>query len=202
MKKIELLTVAILLAGGYCANAQTITDSPSNERNMLILKAGLNITRQNLGASNVNVSSRGAFHGGVAFNLYTGARGLSIQPELNFIGKGASLKSGTGESQKLNLSYLELPVLVKYRFGVGYVNAGPSLGLRLNNPDNIGYGKSTGLDFGLQMGAGLSIPTGSGRIIIDGRYGLGLTNLAKESPTRAKNRGVSFALGYAFPISK
>lgn len=83
-----------------------------------------------------------------------------------------------------------------------YVNAGPSLALMLGGKDkfNALYGSQPKkIDFGVQMGAGVAIPAGAGKFIIDGRYVLGLNDLAKGAGT-VKNRGIYASLGYAIPF--
>ena len=196
MTNLKKLTIAgvfgVFLLGSMTTQAQTVE---------LIPKAGINISSQSISGMSGEKSKVG-FQGGIGVNFLTKAKGFSIQPELNFISKGAALKNVSGNKENFNLNYLELPVLAKYSFGIGYINAGPSLGLRLGENDNVKnvLGGTKSLDFGLQMGAGLAIPAGSGKIIVDGRYNLGLSNIADNS--KIKNRGVSFSLGYAIPLGK
>lgn len=67
------------------------------------------------------------------------------------------------------------------------------------------------VDFGIAMGAGLGIKAGLGRIILDIRYILGLTDIkdipkkskelaesSEESIIEEKNMVLSFMLGYMF----
>ncbi len=56
-------------------------------------------------------------------------------------------------------------------------------------------------DFGIVVGASLDIEVGSGSLIIDARYNLGLTGLSKfdeESDPGMKNSAFTLMLGYAF----
>lgn len=94
----------------------------------IIPKAGINISTQSIKGG--NEKAKVGFQGGGGVNFLTSVSGFSIQPELNFVSKGTSLKVSS-RKEKLNLNYLELPILAKYSFGSAYLNAGPSLGLPL-----------------------------------------------------------------------
>lgn len=188
MKKIIAITVCMLAFVGV--KAQNIE---------IIPKAGINIATQSVKGG--DEKAKIGFQGGVGVNFLTGLSGFSIQPELNFINKGTSLKTSS-KREKLNLNYLELPVLAKYSFGPVYLNAGPSLGLRLGqgSKEKAGYGAMKKLDFGVQMGGGLAIPVGLGKVILDARYVLGLTNISDVKGANIKNRGVVISAGYAIPL--
>lgn len=187
MKKIIAITAFMLFFVGI--KAQNVE---------IIPKAGINIATQSMKGDK---KAKVGFQGGVGINFLTGLSGFSVQPELNFISKGASFKTTSGR-EKLNLNYLELPVLAKYSFGPVYLNAGPSLGLRLGQGDKekATYGAMKKLDFGLQMGGGVAIAAGLGKIILDARYVLGLTNISDVKGVNIKNRGVQVSVGYAIPL--
>lgn len=188
MKKV--IVASFLVFAGLSSQAQKLE---------IIPKAGINISKQTIeGISNEKVKV--GFQGGVGFNVSTGLGAFSVQPELNFLNKGTKVKVAGGNAD-LKLNYLEVPLLAKYSFGPVYVNAGPSLGLLLDKESKVRnqYGeKLKKLDFGVQMGAGLAIPAGPGKVIVDGRYNLGLSNLGKVNDI--KNRGIMASLGYAIPF--
>lgn len=188
MKKAIAITLFGLAVIGV--NAQNVE---------IIPKVGINIATQSIKGG--DEKAKVGFQGGVGVNFHTGLSGFSIQPELNFISKGTSLKTSLGR-EHLNVNYLELPVLVKYSFGPVYLNVGPSLGLRLGqaNKEKVAYGAMKKLDFGLQMGGGLAIPLGPGKVIIDARYVLGLTNTSAVKGANIKNRGIALSAGYAIPF--
>ncbi|WP_407484223.1 porin family protein [Elizabethkingia meningoseptica] len=195
MKKILVLTAIALGFAGM--NAQQTNTGTGVE---LIPRAGINIANQSI----KNVSgekSKVGFVGGVGVNIETGVKNFSIQPELNFISKGTKVKSNA-ITETYNFNYIEIPVLAKYSFGPLYVNAGPSIGFLAGKSDKVkaAYGKTRSVDFGIQMGAGLAIPAGPGKLIIDGRYNLGLNNISNENGQSVKNRGVAITLGYAIPL--
>ncbi|MCL1675144.1 porin family protein [Elizabethkingia meningoseptica] len=195
MKKILVLTAIALGIAGM--NAQQTKSESGIE---LIPRAGINISNQSI----KNVSgekSKVGFVGGIGVNIQTGVKSFSIQPEVNFISKGTKVKSN-GITETYNFNYIEIPVLAKYSFGPLYVNAGPSIGFLTGKSDKVkaAYGKTHSVDFGIQMGAGLAIPAGPGKLIIDGRYNLGLNNISNEKGQSVKNRGVAITLGYAIPL--
>jgi hypothetical protein len=116
----------------------------------------------------------------------------------------------------------------------GYLNAGPSLGYGLGgkylkkdiksgvtkteessiifDKEPEGYeGKDmyldNQLDFGLQFGGGLGVKLGPGSVLLDLRYGMGMTNLLDPTPNQAasdshksQNRVMAVTIGYAIPL--
>lgn len=189
MKKMIVMTLLIMGAAGVKAQSLEI-----------IPKAGINIATQNIKGES-NESSKIGFQGGLGLNIHTGARGLSIQPELNFVGKGTAIKSGATKN-RYNLNYLEVPVLAKYSLGPVYVNGGPSVGVLLGKDNNLKalYGNFKKIDLGVQLGAGLALPAGSGKVIVDGRYTQGLSNISAVKGTNIRNRGFAVSLGYAISL--
>lgn len=153
---------------------------------------------------------------GVGFNFPLGTGPVSLQPELNFVQKGWRSEEGTATA-KTTLNYIEIPILLKASFGdvtKFYLNAGPSiafgLGGKIKVKDrsdeetiDVKFGDGNGntpafyieksTDIGLQFGAGLLI---SEKVMLDFRYGLGLTNLYED--VKVKNNVIQFTIG--FPI--
>lgn len=124
------------------------------------------------------------FHIGALAEIGLPASGLSIQPEIQFSGEGAKSDNGEGIEARLNLSYINVPVLVKYTFQPGiFVTSGPQLGFLASAKAKIegesssikDQFKSTNLSWA--FGAGYLSPLNIG---IDLRYNLGLSKLAKE----------------------
>jgi hypothetical protein len=156
---------------------------------------------------------------------------------------GASQISPVIQSQSTRRNhYVEVPLLAKARFGSqaiqGFIQAGPSLGLfsgstgktRLTvdgKPVEITpemkaqrIGKAThSLEVGLQAGGGIGLAIGPGTLLLEARYGTGLTNFVKKHqlgldsfafeepvfitvPADQKSRTFSFTCGYAIPLKK
>ncbi|PAC26305.1 porin family protein [Flectobacillus sp. BAB-3569] len=181
---------AMMLLGAIATKAQSVE---------LIPKVGLSIARQNFKDIDGEKSKIG-FTGGLAINIHTKAKGLSFQPEINFVNKGTKL-NWEERNTNLTLNYLEVPLLAKYSFGPLYINAGPSVAMLLTKEQDVvkDYGnKPNRFEIGAQAGIGLAIPVGTGKVIIDGRYHLGFTDIVKQM--NVKNRGVMVSLGYAIPL--
>jgi outer membrane protein with beta-barrel domain len=113
---------------------------------------------------------------------------LSLQPEALFAQKGTGYEF-TDLDTTIKLDYVEVPLLLKARFGVGvrpYVFAGPYVGFRLSakadaagddGPDGIDLEDETkGTDYGFVGGAGLEI----GMFLVEGRYARGLGGIASD----------------------
>ncbi|UKB79582.1 porin family protein [Chryseobacterium sp. MEBOG07] len=197
MKKFLAITALVF---GLGVQAQQTKETKKESGIELIPKAGINFANQSI--KNVNgEKSKVSFQAGLGVNIQTGVKNFSIQPEVNFISKGTKFKNSFG-NETYNFNYIEVPVLAKYSFGPVYVNAGPSIGFLMGKSDKIkaAYGKTKTIDFGVQMGAGIAIPAGPGKMIIDGRYNLGLSNISDEKGVDVKNRGFTVSLGYAIPL--
>ena len=164
-------------------------------------------------------SSKIGFGAGLFYRIQAG--NLTIQPELNFVQQGAKSEFsllGTNVTSSITMNYLQVPILVKYGFGdmdaVNYfVQAGPYLGLGMGKvksetcagsdceTSEINYGSGDedvkGLDFGLQLGAGVNITS---NISVDARYVLGLSNF-QNNPTgdaSSKHNAINVGVGYKF----
>ncbi|MCJ7811737.1 PorT family protein [bacterium] len=91
-------------------------------------------------------------------------------------------------------SNIEIPVLLKYYLGSGgtrpYVMVGPTIGVLLGadlglNIMGIGFDLHVKdllnrIDYGIGFGGGLSLAVGRNTFFVEGRYTLGLTNVANE----------------------
>ncbi len=168
------------------------------------------------------------FTAGVGYDIFINDR-FSVVPEINFVQKGMNVSEvdyPDGYEYKLNseykLNYLEVPVLVKLKFGgvtKFYVNAGPSValglggtykfrstfgGLPLNEDVNskIKFAdKPTDYDgnnvyIDNRIDAGIQVGAGAvlfGKVNIDVRYTTGVTNLIND--TDFKNRVIAISLG-------
>jgi hypothetical protein len=211
MKKL-LIVVAFLTIIGYSAQAQT----------MLIPKGGAVFS--NLKTNESGVSGRTGFVAGLGFGIpITSDNFFMIQPEILYIQKGANF-STTGTTTRVGntyINYAELPVLAKINFGGesfrAYVNAGPSVSYALFGRTNqngavvdVKFGDDADvtfnnrIDFGLQFGGGIGFKAGPGDILLDLRYGLGLSNLLDRpvagTDSEAQNRVYALTLGYAIPL--
>ncbi len=211
MKKVFLSL--LLAASAYTASAQ-ITVIP---------KVGVsiaNVTSKFQGGS-ISSESKVGLQLGAALEIGINEM-FAIQPELLFIQKGgkSTFDDGFGKtSTSVTLNYLEIPVLVKVRFGNEklkfHVNAGPSVGIAMSGTytrekggvsrsedAKIGSSKDTDdltrTDIGLQFGGGITFSN----FVIDLRYGLGLSNTVPggDANNSSLNRAIGITVGYAIPI--
>jgi hypothetical protein len=123
---------------------------------------------------------------------------FSMLTELYFVTKGGWLKENnpaTFEKTKLRLNTLELPMLARLHMGRVYINAGPyaayNLSGRLKTKDSVTSAENVESlsfqntpdgfkrwDVGVQAGAGYIFPFKKASIVLDVRYGHGLSNLS------------------------
>ena len=196
-------------------------------------KGGLNLAKVSTdgfdfdGVVIENLTSRTGLVAG-AFGSFGIAENLSIQTEVLFSQKGAKFDTSmtvqgiTADVELLfKLDYIEVPVLLKYSIPVqGSIRpnlfCGPALAIKsvsklkvtasalgqsASETIDIEDVKST--DFGVVFGGGLDIVVGNGRIVLDGRYTLGMSSIDDSSDNEdIKNRAISVTAGYAFPIGQ
>jgi opacity protein-like surface antigen len=183
MKKIILS--AALAATSYFSNGQAGIDGISYG-----IKGGLNMANVK-GKDVEGTSSLLGFHGGVQANIPLNA-GFSLQPEFFYSAEGAKMKvemQGDGDAiiegtAKTNLSYVNLPVLLKYQHASGaFAITGPQIGYLLSakvkmdgESENVKDGFKK-INFGWTVGVGYMIPATS--IGVDVRYNFGLSKLTK-----------------------
>jgi len=182
------------------------------------LKAGGNwatlITDYDLGD---NVTLSGGFIGGLSFG-FGGGDVFEFGPEILFTQKG--LRAAVGDSySKLQLNYIEMPLLFKWSFGAPSNVVRPSIFtgpygsflLAMNTKSDIdGVEDSESLeidstvnrfDAGMILGAGVGVKVGPGRFILDLRWSVGFIPLTDQSQPLAQielNRDFSVMGGYVF----
>lgn len=133
---------------------------------------------------------------------------LFLQPEAQFAQKGSRYDFDDVDLT-LRMDYVEVPLLLKARFGIGvrpYVFAGPYVGFRLRaqvEGDGGADGRSgepfedrtKGTDFGVVAGAGVEL----GSFLVEARYAHGLAGIAKQDiDDDIDNAVVSVLVGFKF----
>jgi hypothetical protein len=175
MKK-TLLILSLIVLTVFAAEAQ---------KARVGLKGGLNFA--NLDAE-FDTDSKTGFHFG-AFAEF-GAGGFSIMPELLFSAKG---------SKEINLTYVEIPVLLKKSFAkVMNIHVGPQFGfLTKAEDDDDGQDikdQLKGSDVSAVFGAGVDLPGG---LTAGARYVLGLGGIEDfDGATEIKNKTFQIYVGY------
>ncbi len=195
MKRISIVLLALILAG--TARSQV----------MLGVKAGLNLSKLSLSdgsGTETSFKTNPNFNAGLLVHLPL-AHGLSIQPEVFYSAQGAKFDD-EDISAKINLAYVNVPVLFKFQHSSGlFAELGPQIGFLVSAKDKE-EGTSVSIkdnvkstDFSGVVGIGYKIPVIN--LGIDVRYALGLTNVDKtsgEDNEKLKNRVFSIDLFYMF----
>ena len=150
------------------------------------IKGGVNISNFTGGDfQDVKKSSLVGFNAGAFLGFLLGDH-FSIQPEVLFSTQGAKFESA-GDKQDYKVSYLNVPVLAKYRFTGGfYLEAGPQVGFKLNEniPDQTIDHFAKNLDLSVAGGLGFHSSMGLG---IGARYTAGLSKVGDYSSDTEPN---------------
>ena len=185
MKKIVLLLVTIV-AFSAASYAQGVSFG---------IKAGVNIANQKYDADGFSFSpdAKAGFHVG-GFVTFMFSETFGLQPELLFNTVGAKM-----DDQSLDMSYLSVPVLIRYQpIELLNIHVGPQFGFLMNakvEDEDVKDGFK-GLDVGAAFGAGIDLPAGIG---FSARYVLGLSNISEESDEiTVKNNVFQISLSYRF----
>jgi hypothetical protein len=100
---------------------------------------------------------------------------------------------------------LELAALLRYAIGFGesvplkvFLNAGPYFGIKTGRSAEITIGSSKAIEFGIGAGGGLWYPIGPGKIFLEARYNVALSNLVPE--TLERNEYTAISLGFLYTL--
>ncbi|CAD0005391.1 MULTISPECIES: porin family protein [Flavobacterium] len=125
------------------------------------------------------------FHAGaiIAFDIN---KNWSVQEEFLYSTQGAKLKSKFSDDKDLKLSYISVPIVVKYKTDFGlYFEAGPQVGILASEDfkeiTNDDFAEK--IDAGMVGGIGYQFSNGLG---IGARYYMGLTDVSKIKSTSVK----------------
>ena len=186
-------------------------------------------TQKNLGVSDLAYKSTYGIGGIVEVNLH---KGLSLYLEPMYIEKGVNVELFLPISPvlKLNLSYFEIPIFLKYEVGnkfSPYILAGSTIGFNLSSSieaELLGIELMTDtealteeIDVGLSFGGGINYSFDLISLFIEGRYTLGLTNIVNTNPFNVsvgpleiqeeirddiniKTKGFQIMAGFSVPI--
>jgi hypothetical protein len=177
--------------------AMVFTGTLSAQSVNLGVKGGLNVYNV---TNNSEFNSKAGVHLGLLGHVHlANTSKWALQPEIMYSSQGARI----GESSnRLNLDYLNVPVLIQYMFDNGFrLQAGPQLGFLVNANTVVGENKVDvkddykGVDLGLSFGASyVHPPSGFG---IDARYNLGMTDIPRGT-TEHRNNGFQLGVFYLF----
>ena len=160
---------------------------------------------------------------GIATDIPLGGHRFSLQPEILFHQKGyTSIYSLGPASSTTRLNYLEVPVLIRVNFGKFYATTGTYVGFGIGGnfkrsysymgqteeyegkvkfgADPYGYQTSkqyfNAVDFGVQFGTGMNLSV----VVVDLRFGLGLTDIIERQDFDAKTLNTSLQLTVGYPL--
>lgn len=133
-------------------------------------------------------------------------KNFAVQPELFFQQNGFKNEVGS-VSATAKMNYLGLNVLPKAKFGndkiEGFAIAGLGFGLKMSaSVEGVDFSENVqSLNMSLIFGGGAAYKLTSGKIFIDGRYNLGMSNAAKTG-SEIKLNQIGINVGYIHNIGK
>ena len=188
MKKLFCITVASFLLTTMYA-----------QQTHFGLKAGVNIASVAIDNGDDYGSKAGLHIGGLA-HIHI-SQHFALQPELVF-----SMQGGKDDVTKLNLNYLNVPLMAQYMTLDGFrLQTGPQLGILVGAESKVGdvevdvKDDLSSIDFSWSFGAGYLFPSGFG---IDARYNHGISNISDDESFEARNRVFQVGLFYQFMHGK
>lgn len=164
------------------------------------IKGGLNLYTIN-NDNDAEYDYKAGFNLGALGHIHL-AKQWALQPEIVYSLQGAMINTGNVET-KINLGYINVPVLFQYMFDNGFrLQAGPQLGFLVSAKSKTGSlavdikDNLKTVDFGLGVGAGyVHTPSGFG---VDARYNFGLSNINDNDNDKLYNRGFQLGVFYLF----
>jgi hypothetical protein len=195
MKKLFAVLVVIALVASV-ASAQLINAGPKVQLNFASAAGDY--------ASSYTSATFIGFGGFATYKVNP----IDVVGELLYNVKGTGV---SGSDNKMSLTYLDINILAKYSIPMDgnikpAVFAGLNLGILMaanahsNGGDVDIKDQMSGTDFGIIIGIGASYIIGTGAILLDVRYDLGLATIQKNTPPSNKNSVLSIAVGYAFDL--
>jgi hypothetical protein len=169
------------------------------------IKAGMNASSLNSSPANSDMQTKIGFNAGILAHIHGRNAQWAIQPEAYYSSEGAKSKSNS--DSKLDLGFLNVPILAQYMFDNGFrIEAGPQVGFLLNAKS-----KESGSSIDVKDGynsVAFSIPVGVGYLTtsglgFDARYNFGISDLNKASGgTKLHSNVFQFGLFYQFSDPK
>ncbi len=156
------------------------------------IKGGLNAyTLDN--SNNSGADPKISFHLGLLGHIHIASQ-FALQPEINYSLQGAKTTLA-GNEMKLNLHYINIPLLLQYMFDNGFrLQAGPQLGFLASakaEQQNIDVDVKDNYEFvEYGLGAGVSYVNPRSNLGFDIRYNHGLSNINKNGNAKIYNRGL------------
>ncbi len=191
MKKTAILISSVFLI--FTANAQKAHFG---------VKGGLNVSSLHF-EDNTSYDSKIGIYAGLLAHIHA-SQVWAIQPEVFYSSEGAKARVGNSDV-KINLNYINVPVLLQYMFDNGVrLEGGPQIGFLVNaktktsnaTVDNNNF-KSTA--FSIPLGVGYLTTDGLG---FDARYVFGLSNINENKNPTIQSNVFQFGIFYQFSDTK
>ena len=199
MKKVTGLVLIILMA---------FIAVPAKSQLKFGVKGGLNISSVHLNSDILKADNVTGFQIGPMIETTIPLIGVGLDAAILYSQKGMDVKSETGTSTNVKTDYIDVPVNLKWKFGLpiikGYLAAGPYIGFRVGGdkfweiPGSVvGQVKAKNFSAGLNFGAGVELIS---HLQVGINYGQGLTDnySAEKYDLNAKNRGWSVTAAILF----
>ncbi|MBK6266066.1 PorT family protein [Marivirga sp. S37H4] len=164
------------------------------------IKGGLNLYNV-INENSSDGDLKAGFHLGLIGHFHLNEQ-FALQPEVVFSTQGSDFTSNNTE-MKLNLNYVNVPVLIQYMFNNGFrLQAGPQVGVLVSakgevNDSNVDLTDDyNSIDLGASFGVGYINP--SSNFGFDARYNMGLTDINESTNENSYNRGYQIGVFYLF----
>lgn len=182
------------------AAAIMVTTTVKAQHSNIGIKGGLNLYNLVNENSNTGKSIVG-IHLGLISHIHLNDQ-FAIQPEVVLSTQGSEFEPG-GSKMRLNLNYINVPILLQYMFDNGFrLQAGPQIGFLVNAKTEVTNAEFDQkddfetIDVGAGFGIGYINP--SSNFGVDARYNLGLSDINKNSSVISYNRGFQVGVFYLF----
>lgn len=178
MKIIKNLFVGCILLVSCNSFSQSVIKS-IGEHLFFGIKAGANYS--NFTNADFDTEGLTGFHAGLLAG-YKFNDHFAIQEEFLYSTQGAKIKGGLMDGQDIKLSYVTVPILLKYKTDFGlYLEAGPQVGILVDEDfTSLGINSDTEfaekIDGGAAAGIGYQFQNGLG---IGARYYMSFTDVTK-----------------------
>jgi len=193
MKKVTGLVLVILMV---------FIAVPAKSQLKFGVKGGLNISSVHMNSDILKADNVTGFQIGPMIETTIPLIGIGLDAAILYSQKGVDMKTeGTVTSTSMKTDYLDIPVNLKWKFGIplvkAYLSAGPYVGFRVGGDkiwNVLGEQiKAKNFSAGLNFGVGAEL-------ISHFNYGLGLTDnySSDKFDMKAKNRGWSITAAVLF----
>ena len=197
MKKVTGLVLVILMV---------FIAVPAKSQLKFGIKGGVNISSVHMNSDILKADNVTGFQIGPMIETTIPLIGIGLDAAILYSQKGVDMKTeGTVTSTSMKTDYLDIPVNLKWKFGIplvkAYLSAGPYVGFRVGGDkiwNVLGEQiKAKNFSAGLNFGVGAELIS---HLQVGINYGLGLTDnySSDKFDMKAKNRGWSITAAVLF----